>query len=90
MLKTMAETPGKINMRCEGPFTVTEKKRNVSYKIVSNDSRKGVVVHAYTMKKFQGHASLEAITLTARQTTRKRARFLETNNKTTEPSRYNW
>jgi hypothetical protein len=30
MLKMMAETPGKFNMRWEGPFRVTEKKSNVT------------------------------------------------------------
>ncbi len=39
MLKEMAETPGEFNMRWEGPYTVTKKKGNVNYKIVSNDAR---------------------------------------------------
>ena len=60
MLKEMAETPGKFNMRWEGPYTVTEKKSNVNYKIVSHDGKKRMVVHADRMKKFQGHASLKA------------------------------
>jgi hypothetical protein len=32
--------PGKINMRWEGPYTVVEKKGNVSYKIISDDEEK--------------------------------------------------
>ena len=60
MFKKMAQTPGKFNMRWEGPYTVTENKGNVNYRIVSNDGKTRMVVHADRMKKFQGHAGLEA------------------------------
>jgi hypothetical protein len=33
ILKTMAEMPGKFNMRREGPFTVTEKNRQLQNSI---------------------------------------------------------
>jgi hypothetical protein len=33
MLKEMANIPGKFNMRWEGPFSITERKGNVNYKI---------------------------------------------------------
>ena len=89
MLKEMAETPGKFNMRWEGPYTVTEKKGNVNYKIVSYDGKKRIVVHADRMKKFQGHASLEATAQAEKPKTRKRARFVEKEIQITEPSRYN-
>ena len=82
----MAETPGKFNMRWEGPFRVTEKKSNVTYNIVSVDSGKSMVVHADRMKKFQGH---EATVQTKKPKTKKRARFVENESKITEPSRYN-
>ncbi len=85
----MAETPGKFNMRWEGPFRVTEKKGNVTYNIVSVDSGKSMVVHADRMKKFQGHASLEATVQTEKPKTKKRARFVENESRITEPSRYN-
>jgi hypothetical protein len=49
-----------------------------------------MVVHADRMKKFQGHASLEATTSTEKQTTRKQARFLETNNKTKQRKYFRW
>jgi hypothetical protein len=90
MLKEMAETPGKFNMRWEGPYTVTEKKQgNVNYKIVSEDGKKRMVVHADRMKKFQGHASLEATAQAQKQKPRKRARFVEKENTIAEPNRYN-
>jgi hypothetical protein len=56
---------------------------------VSVDSEKSMVVHADRMKKFQGHASLEATVLTEKPKTRKRAQFVEKENRITEPSRYN-
>ena len=79
MLKTLADIPGKFNMRWEGPFTVVEKKGNVNYKIVSVDGKKLLVVHTDRMKKFQGHASPEATAPTVKPKTRKRARFSEKN-----------
>jgi hypothetical protein len=36
-----------------------------------------MVVHADSMKKFQGHASLEATVHTEKPQTKKRARFVE-------------
>ena len=78
MLKTLADVPGKFNMR-EGPFTVVEKKGNVNYKIVSVDGKKLLVVQTDRMKKFQGHASPEATAPTVKPKTRKRARFSEKN-----------
>jgi len=76
MLKEMAETPGKFNMRWEGPYTVTEKKGNVNYKIVSYDGKKRMVVHADRMKKFQGHTSLEATAQTKKSQRHKSERDL--------------
>ena len=85
----MAETPGKFNNRWEGPYTVTEKKGNVNYKIVSHDGKKRMVVHADRMKKFQGHTSLEATEQDEKPKTKKRARLVEKEKTITEPSRYN-
>jgi hypothetical protein len=56
----LAIVPEKFNMRWEGPYTVIEKKSNVSYKIVSDDGKRLVVVHADRMKKFQGRTSPQA------------------------------
>jgi hypothetical protein len=89
MLKTMADTPGKFNMRWEGPFRVTEKKGNVTYNIVSVDSGKSMVVHADRMKKFQGHESPVATAQAEKPKTKKRARFVEQESRIKEPSRYN-
>jgi len=77
MLKQLAVTPGKFNMRWEGPYTVIERKGNVSYKIVSDDGKKLMVVHADRLKKFQGQASPEATAVAPTQTTKKRARFVK-------------
>jgi hypothetical protein len=41
------------------------------------------------MKKNQGHESLEATARTEKPKTRKRARFVEKDDKVTEPGRYN-
>jgi hypothetical protein len=48
-----------------------------------------MVVHADRMKKFQGHESLEATVPTEKPKTKKRARFVQNENRITEPSRYN-
>jgi hypothetical protein len=48
-----------------------------------------MVVHAGRMKKFQGHTSPAATAQAEKPKTRKRARFYETENKRTEPNRYN-
>ena len=48
----MANIPGKFNMRWEGPFSVTERKGNVNYKIVSQNGKKLLVVHSDRLKKF--------------------------------------
>jgi hypothetical protein len=47
-------------MSWEGPYTMVEKKSNVSYKIVSDDGKKQMVVHADRIKKFQGRESPQA------------------------------
>ena len=48
-----------------------------------------MVVHADRMKKFQGHASLEATVQTEKPKTKKRPRFVQKKeNRITEPSRY--
>ena len=52
MLKEMANIPGKFNMRWEGPFSITERKGNVNYKIVSQNGKKLLVVHSDRLKKF--------------------------------------
>jgi hypothetical protein len=60
LFKQLAIVPGKFNMRWEGPYTVVEKKSNVSYKIISDDGKRLMVVHADRMKKFQGRTSPQA------------------------------
>jgi hypothetical protein len=60
LLKQLAIVPGKFNMRWEGPYTVVEKKSNVSYRIGSNDGKKRMVVQADRMKKFQGPQATNA------------------------------
>ncbi len=57
--------PGKFNMRWEGPYTVVEKKSNVSYRIGSDDGKKRMVVHADRMKKFQCRESPQATNIVA-------------------------
>jgi hypothetical protein len=65
LFKQLAIVPGKFNMRWEGPYTVVEKKSNVSYKIGSDDGKKRMVVHADRMKKFQGRESPQATNIVA-------------------------
>jgi len=60
LMKQLAITPGKFNNRWDGPYTVKEKKGNVSYRIISEDGKKLVVAHADRLKKFQGRTSPEA------------------------------
>ncbi len=55
----------------------------MTYNIVSVDSGKSMVVHADRMKKFQGHASLEATVQTEKPKTKKRARFVENESRIT-------
>jgi ribosomal protein L21E len=58
MLKEMANVPGKFNMRWEGPYIVTEKKGDVTYKIQSEETKKFLVVHVDRMKKFHRQPTL--------------------------------
>ena len=39
-------------MRWEGPFSITERKGNVNYKILSQNGKKLLVVHSDRPKKF--------------------------------------
>ena len=52
MLKEMANIPGKFKMRWEGPFSITERKGNVNYKILSQNGKKLLIVHSDRLKKF--------------------------------------
>ena len=52
LLKAMANTPGKFNMRWDGPYTISEKKGNVNYKIYADNGKKMMIVHADRMKIF--------------------------------------
>jgi flagellar hook assembly protein FlgD len=52
MLKEMANIPGKFNIRWEGPFSITERKGNVNYKIISQNGKKLLIVHSDRLKKF--------------------------------------
>jgi hypothetical protein len=52
LLKEMANIPGKFNMRWEGPFSITERKGNVNYKILSQNGKKLLIVHSDRLKKF--------------------------------------
>jgi hypothetical protein len=98
LLKQLAITPGKFNNRWEGPYTVKEKKGNVSYRIISDDGKKLMVAHADRMKKFQGRTSPEA-TATATEEKGKeetdekqdteRARFVKQKNVVVNEPRYN-
>ena len=36
----------------EGPFSITERKGNVNYKIISQNGKKWLVVHSDRLKKF--------------------------------------
>jgi hypothetical protein len=47
----MANIPGKLNMRWEGPFSITEGKGNVNYKIISQNGKKLLIVHSDRFKK---------------------------------------
>jgi hypothetical protein len=59
LLKEMANTPGKFNMRWEGPYTVKERKGNVNYKIYADNGKKMMIVHADRMKHFHKRKSPE-------------------------------
>ena len=59
LLKEMANTPGKFNMRWEGPYTVKERKGNVNYKIYADNGKKMMIVHADRMKQFHKRKSPE-------------------------------
>jgi hypothetical protein len=50
-------------MRWEGPYTVVEKKSNVSNKKVSDDGKKLMVVHANRMKNFKAEQARRLLTL---------------------------
>jgi hypothetical protein len=90
LFKQLAIVPGKFNMRWEGPYTVVEKKSNVSYKIVSDDGKKLMVVHADRMKKFQGRASPQATAVVAPgRVTKSRARVTPQQKITVDKPRYN-
>ena len=102
LLKQLAITPGKFNNRWEGPYTVKEKKGNVSYKIISEDGKKLLVAHADRLKKFQGRVSPEATAVATKgkgnegdegnegkKETKKRARFVKQKNILVEKPRYN-
>jgi len=52
LLRAMANTPGKFNMRWDGPYTISEKKGNVNYKIYADNGKKMMIVHADRMKIF--------------------------------------
>jgi hypothetical protein len=52
LLKAMANTPGKFNMRWDGPYTISEKKGNVNYKIYADNGKKMMIVYADRMKIF--------------------------------------
>ena len=53
LLKEMQNTPGKFNMRWEGPYVIKEKKNDVNYKIESADGKKILVTHVDRMKLFK-------------------------------------
>jgi hypothetical protein len=59
MLKEMANTPGKFNMRWEGPYTGKERKGYVNYKIYADTGKKMMIVHADRMKQFHKRKSPE-------------------------------
>jgi hypothetical protein len=76
LFKQLAILPEKFNMRWEGPYTrhgvpeftrlpytVVEKKRNVSYKIISDDGKRLVVVHADRIKNSKAEQALRLLTL---------------------------
>ena len=50
LLKEMANIPKKFNMRWEGPFSITERKGNVNYKIISQNGKKLLIVHSDILK----------------------------------------
>jgi hypothetical protein len=52
LLKAMANTSGKFNMRWDGPYAISEKKGNVNYKIYADNGKKMMIVHADRMKIF--------------------------------------
>jgi len=60
LLKAMANTPGKFNMRWDGPYTISEKKGNVNYKIYADNGKKMMIVHADRMKIFHEKDPSEA------------------------------
>ncbi len=73
--------PGKFNMRWEGPYTVVEKKSNVSYKIISDDGKRLMVVYADRMKKCQGRTSPQATnTVAPGRVTKPKARVAPQHN----------
>ena len=50
LLKEITNIPKKFNMRWEGPFSITERKGNVNYKIISQNGKKLLIVHSDILK----------------------------------------
>lgn len=48
----MANTPGKFNMRWEGPYKVIERKGDVTYKLLHVENQTEYVTHVDRMKPF--------------------------------------
>jgi hypothetical protein len=61
LLKEMANTPGKFNMRWDGPYTISEMKENVNYKIYADNGKKMMIVHADRMKIFHKNTPSDPI-----------------------------
>lgn len=52
LIKEMANTPGKFNMRWEGPYKVIERKGDVTYKLLHVENQTEYVTHVDRMKPF--------------------------------------
>ena len=52
LLREMANTPGKFNMRWDGPFKVLDRKSDVTYKVTPVDTDSPFVTHVDRMKPF--------------------------------------
>ena len=61
LLKEMANTPGKFNMRWDGPYKVIEKKSDVTYKLLELATNKEYVTHVDRMKKFSQEKPVDPV-----------------------------
>ena len=90
LLREMANTPGKFNMRWDGPFKVLEQKSDVTYKVTPIDSDGPFVTHVDRMKPFSIPPSPITVPVQTEETEThdpppKRKRRRRRNNKKTQP-----